>query len=196
MKHDTIISVWKCDKCYWLTPIPKAPPKNLIAVMSPWLFGKWGIDLFGPLHTFPCEYKFVVVAIDYYTKWVKAKPFASITEANCTNFIWKNIICWFGIPHSLVIDSGNSLTIPRPSSSAKILALTKSYRRSMEISMVETKGWEFEITTNWNDTTVAVLEEHIRSSVIMTQLSNLTMKATSFGDREPEALQGTESHEL
>lgn len=45
-----------------------------------------------------------MVVVDYYTKWVEAKPFSSIMEANCTNLIWKNIICLFGILHSLVIN--------------------------------------------------------------------------------------------
>ena len=33
----------------------------------------------------------MIVAIDYFTKWVEAKPVATITEAKVTSFVWKNI---------------------------------------------------------------------------------------------------------
>ena len=53
--------------------------------------------------------KFAVVTIDYYTKWVEAEPLSEITEAWTMSFVWKNIICRFGIPHSLVSDNGTQL---------------------------------------------------------------------------------------
>ena len=40
--------------------------------------------------------KFLVVGIDYFTKWVKAEPLAKITQQNVKNFVWKNILCKFG----------------------------------------------------------------------------------------------------
>ena len=49
--------------------------------------------------------KFVIVAIDYFTKWVEAKPLAKITEANTTKFVWKHIIYRFKIRYSLVLDN-------------------------------------------------------------------------------------------
>ena len=54
----------------------------------------------------PRQYKHAIVAIDYFTKWVEAEPLAKITEANMTSFIWKNIVCRFGIPASIVTDNG------------------------------------------------------------------------------------------
>ena len=46
--------------------------------------------------------KFLVVGIDYFTKWVEAKALATITEKNVRSFVWKNIICRYGIPRVLV----------------------------------------------------------------------------------------------
>ncbi|KAL5553887.1 hypothetical protein UlMin_041288 [Ulmus minor] len=74
--------------------------------IDPWPFAKWGIDLIGPLPLGKYRMKFAVVAIDYYTKWVEAEPLSEITEAQTTSFVWKNIVCRFGIPHSLVSDNG------------------------------------------------------------------------------------------
>ena len=49
--------------------------------------------------------KFLVVGIDYFTKWVEAKPLASITQQNVKNFVWKNIVCKFGVPKVLMFDN-------------------------------------------------------------------------------------------
>ena len=50
--------------------------------------------------------KFLVVGIDYFTKWVETEPLASITQQNVKNFVWKNIVCRFGVPKVLVSDNG------------------------------------------------------------------------------------------
>ena len=46
--------------------------------------------------------KFLLVIIDYFTKWVEAEALATITETKVQNFIWKNIVCRFGIPRTIV----------------------------------------------------------------------------------------------
>ena len=51
------------------------------------------------------QLKFLVVSIDYFTKWVEAKTLATITEKNVRNFVWRNIIYRYGIPRVLI--SGN-----------------------------------------------------------------------------------------
>ena len=50
--------------------------------------------------------KFLVVGIDYFTKWVEAEPLAKITQQNVKNFVWKNIIYRFGVLRVLVSDNG------------------------------------------------------------------------------------------
>ena len=50
--------------------------------------------------------KFFMVGIDYFTKWVEAEPLAKITPKNVKNFIWKNIVCRFGVPRVLILDNG------------------------------------------------------------------------------------------
>ena len=46
--------------------------------------------------------KFLVVGIDYFTKWVEAEALANITQKNIWNFVWRCIICRFGIPRVLI----------------------------------------------------------------------------------------------
>ena len=43
------------------------------------------------------QLKFLILGIDYFTKWVEAKALATITERNMQSFVWRFIICRFGI---------------------------------------------------------------------------------------------------
>ena len=47
-----------------------------------------------------------MVAVEYFTKWVKAKPLISITSEADRKFFWQNIICRFGVPKELTVDNG------------------------------------------------------------------------------------------
>jgi len=49
--------------------------------------------------------RFLIVAVDYFTKWIEAEPLAKITTANVQDFMWK-IVCKFGVPHIVIIDNG------------------------------------------------------------------------------------------
>jgi len=46
------------------------------------------------------------VGIDYFTKWIEAKPLIIITGQQIQYFVWKNIICQYGVPHIIIIDNG------------------------------------------------------------------------------------------
>ena len=74
-------------------------------IIAPWPFAQWGLDIMGPLPIAMRQLKFLVVSIDYFTKWVKVEALATITEKNVRSFIWRNIVCGYGIPRVLV--SGN-----------------------------------------------------------------------------------------
>nr|GEY19321.1 hypothetical protein [Tanacetum cinerariifolium] len=50
--------------------------------------------------------KFLIVAMDYFTKWVKAKAVATITGGQVKRFVWDNIVCRFGIPGEIISDNG------------------------------------------------------------------------------------------
>ena len=60
----------------------------------------------GPLPIGKSQCKFIIVAVDYFTKWDEAEPLAPITEQKIRNFVWRSIICRFGIPIALVSDNG------------------------------------------------------------------------------------------
>ena len=54
--------------------------------------------------------KFLLVAIDYFTKWIEAEPLVKITEAKVQDFIWKSNVCRFGLPRILITDNGWQFT--------------------------------------------------------------------------------------
>jgi len=49
--------------------------------------------------------KFLIVGIDYFTKWIKAKPLATITTQQVQQFVWKDIICHYGVSHTFITDN-------------------------------------------------------------------------------------------
>ena len=51
------------------------------------------------------QLKFLVVGIDYFTKLVEVEALATVMEKNMRNFIWRSIICRFGIPRVLVSEN-------------------------------------------------------------------------------------------
>ena len=69
---------------------------------SPWPFAVWGIDLIGQLPKGRGSIQYVVVAVDYFTKWVEAEALASIMPAKIKEFVYKNIICRYRVPHTIV----------------------------------------------------------------------------------------------
>ena len=50
--------------------------------------------------------KFLVIGINYFTKWVEAEPLVKITQQNVKNFVWKSVVCRFGVPRVLMSDNG------------------------------------------------------------------------------------------
>ena len=56
----------------------------------------------GPFPIGVRQLKFLVVGIDYFTKWMETEALATIMEKNIQSFVWRNIICRFEIPRILV----------------------------------------------------------------------------------------------
>jgi hypothetical protein len=46
------------------------------------------------------------VAVEYFSKWIEAKPLAKITLATVQKFFWQNIVFRFGVPKAITVDNG------------------------------------------------------------------------------------------
>ena len=102
MLKDATSLVKRCRICQEHAKISRLPAKPLTSIISPWPFQQWGLDILGPKG----QCKFIIVAVDYFTKWAEAEPLATITEQKIRNFVWRAIVCRFGIPRALVSDNG------------------------------------------------------------------------------------------
>ncbi|RVW98441.1 hypothetical protein CK203_026751 [Vitis vinifera] len=87
MKKDATAYVKKCDKCQRYAPIPHMPSTTLKSISGPWPFAQWGMDIVGPLPATPAQKKFLLVATDYFSKWVEVEAYASIKDKDVTKFV-------------------------------------------------------------------------------------------------------------
>ena len=95
----------QCKQCQQHADWHKTPREELRSIYSPWSFHTWEIDI---LATFPLAIrpmKYLVVAIEYFTKWIEAESVAQITTHKIQHFVWKNIVCRFGVLKRLVSDN-------------------------------------------------------------------------------------------
>jgi hypothetical protein len=87
-------------------PKSSKPSEPTQLIPPTWPLQRWGIDLVGPLPTAQGNYKYAAVAVEYFTKWIEAKPLINITSETIKKFFWQNIICRFGVPREITVDNG------------------------------------------------------------------------------------------
>ena len=92
----------KCDKCQKYSPIIHKPGTELFSLTSPWPFAQWGLDILGQFSKASGSRKFLLVATDYFIKWVKAVHLVNIADSNMKTFLLENIVTRFGIPKMFV----------------------------------------------------------------------------------------------
>ncbi|XP_070004439.1 uncharacterized protein [Nicotiana sylvestris] len=84
----------------------KVPPNELNAISSPCPFVAWGMDVIGLIEpTASNGHRFILVAIDYFTKWVEAASYKDVTKKVGANFVKDRIVRRFGVPESIVTDN-------------------------------------------------------------------------------------------
>ena len=98
--------VKKCDQCQKFAPNIHQPGGVLNLLSSPWPLAQWGLDIVGHFPNATRNKRYLLVSIDYFTKWVEAKPLANIRDVDAKRFFWKNIVARYGIPYTLISDNG------------------------------------------------------------------------------------------
>src|SRR2546430_1193006 len=83
------------------------PMSELHPTANSWPFSAWGIDIIGKIYPLASNgHEFIVVAIDYFSRWIEAQSYKKLGEKQMANFIEKTIFCRYGIPHHIVTDNG------------------------------------------------------------------------------------------
>ena len=107
MESDCYMFAKKCHKCQIYADKIHVPLTLLNVISSPWPFSMWGIDMIRMIEPKASnEHHFILVAIDYFTKWVEAASYANVTKQVVVCFIKNNLICWYGVPSRIFTNNG------------------------------------------------------------------------------------------
>ena len=110
METDCIQYVRRCQKCQIYADNVNAPPAPLHTQSAPWPFAVWGMDIIGQITPHASNgHRFILVAIDYFTKWVEAASYKNVTQKVVARFLKVNIICRYGVPDRIITDNGSNL---------------------------------------------------------------------------------------
>ena len=106
MQKEALEYVKKCDQCQRFALNIHHPRGVLNPLSSSWPFAQWGLDIVGPFSKATKNKRYLLVGIDYFTKWVETEPLANIRDMVAKKFIWRNIVTRFRVPHTLISDNG------------------------------------------------------------------------------------------
>jgi transposase InsO family protein len=98
-----------CQGCQFYAKQTHLPAQALQTIPITWLFAMWGLDLVGPLQKAPGGYTHLLVTIDKFSKWIEVRPLNNIRSEQAVAF-FTNIIHRFGVPNSIITDSGTQFT--------------------------------------------------------------------------------------
>ncbi|XP_015165068.1 uncharacterized protein K02A2.6-like [Solanum tuberosum] len=128
---------------------------------SPWPFVAWGMDVIGPIEPVASNgHRFILVAIDYFTKWVEPTSYKSVTKKVVADFVRNNLICRFGVPEFIITDNGANLnshlmreiceqfkithrnsTAYRPQMNGAVEAANKNNKKILRKMINNRRGW-------------------------------------------------------
>src|SRR6266540_2377815 len=104
MKDDIKSYIQTCDQCQRRGKITDENELHSIKIKEP--FYQWGIDIVGPLTETSRGNKYIVVTIDYFTKYPEARALSNANAKSVANFIYEDIICKHGCPRKIISDRG------------------------------------------------------------------------------------------
>ncbi|XP_070056895.1 uncharacterized protein [Nicotiana tomentosiformis] len=88
----------------------QVPPNELNVMGSLWSFTAWGMDVIGPVEPDASNrHRFILVAIEFFTKWVKASTYKVIKKKVVAGLVCNNIVYRFEIPESFITDNAANL---------------------------------------------------------------------------------------
>jgi hypothetical protein len=69
----------------------------------------WGLDSLRPFRTAPGGYRFILGAVDKFTKWIEVRPVAKVTSEEAAKFM-QDITHHFGVPNRIITDLDTTFT--------------------------------------------------------------------------------------
>eukprot|EP00253_Pinus_taeda_P019646 PITA_19646 len=106
---DVYKTITSCHECQIFQGRRKLQPLPLKPVEVSALFQQWGLDFIGEIHpTSSAQHKWILIATDYFTKWIEAIPTWQATDAVIIQFLENNILSHFGCPNKMITDNGTA----------------------------------------------------------------------------------------
>jgi hypothetical protein len=79
------------------------------SIVKSWPFRGWGLDFIGEIHPGSSKGdRLILVATDYFTKWIEAVPLRNMTHREVISFVQEHIIYRFRVRQTLTTDQGPS----------------------------------------------------------------------------------------
>ena len=108
METDSVDFMKSCHYNQAHANLNHVPPNELYSMTSPWPFSVWGIDVTRRIAPKASNgHGYILVAIDYFTKWVEAASYSMLKAKHVARFIEHNIICRCRVPQEIVSDNGS-----------------------------------------------------------------------------------------
>ena len=94
-----------CALCQQLGGVTKRNMMPLTPILIIEIFDRWGLDFMGPFLP-SCGYLYILLAVDYVSKWVEAIPTRTNDHKVVLKFLKEHIFSCFGVPHAIISDGG------------------------------------------------------------------------------------------
>ena len=152
-----------------------------MSTTSSWPFVVQGIKLIGQLSKGRDSVQYTVVVADYFIKQVKAEVLASITPVKIKKFVYKNIICRYKVPHTIVSDNGTQFDydefkefcddlqikkvfsqVVQPQVNGQVEAMNKTIMHNLKTKLKNLKG-------RWADDLLKMLWAYMTTTRSMTR---------------------------
>jgi hypothetical protein len=105
--NDCITAVQKCHAYQTYNQKIRSHPAPLHPMVSVGPFAKWGIDFMTCHPHSVAGHGYIIVAVDYFTKWAEAMSTFDNTGKTAALFLFNHVIACFGVPQAIIIDHGS-----------------------------------------------------------------------------------------
>ena len=98
-----------CEACQFHAKNIHQPAQALQTIPLSWSFAVWGLDIIGELPRAVGGYRYLIVLIDKFTKWVEVEPVRAITAQAAIKAV-QGVVARFGVPNRIITNLGSQFT--------------------------------------------------------------------------------------
>ena len=177
-----------------------------------------GIDLIGRLPRGKGSVQYPVVAVDYFTKWVEVEALSFITPTKIREFIYKNIVCRYGVLHTIVLDNKTQFDcekfkefyddlyikkvftlVARPQANGQVKAVNKTIKHNLKMKLEDLKGrwfdellkvlWVYRTTANSTTRETLLSLAYGYEAIVLVGIRAGSLRRENYNPEQNETLQ-------